>query len=306
MRRSALQNFFRGAIVAAIPLGLGVAQGTTPACTDTFYVAADDAGASMPVDGGGSLDCNALCGGYGYYCEVVPADGGAYAGQIACHRNTCAGSTCGRLTDGVATTGPRSDDPVTRFLEETAALEAASVLAFRRLARELTAHGAPAHLTAQALASARDEVRHARVVGALARRHGGRPQRLARTTLPVRSLVEVAEENAAEGCVRETYGALVASWQALAAAPHIREAMRGIARDEQRHAELAWSIARWSAAKLSPGERRRVRRARTGAIEALARALDAEPPAPLVRTVGLPARAVSQKLFAAARRQLWS
>jgi hypothetical protein len=304
MRRSALQNFFRGAIVAAIPLGLGVAQGTTPACTETTYVFADDGGTPVPVDGG-SLDCYTLCGGYGYYCEPTPPDGGPN-GSITCHRNTCAGSVCGRLTDGVTAAGARSQDPVTRFLEENAALEAAAVHAFRRLARELTAHGAPAHLVAQALASARDEVRHARIVGGLARRHGGRPQRLHRTTLPVRSLVEVAQENAAEGCVRETYGALVASWQALAAAPHIREAMRGIARDEQRHAELAWAVARWSTAKLSPSERRRVRRARTGAIATLARELDAEPPAPLVRTVGLPARRVSQKLFAEARRQLWS
>ena len=55
--------------------------------------------------------------------------------------------------------------------------------------------------------------------------------------LPTRALGVVAIENAVEGCVRETFGALIASWQAEHARdPGIKRLMRSIARDETRHA----------------------------------------------------------------------
>jgi hypothetical protein len=45
-----------------------------------------------------------------------------------------------------------------------AQLEAASIVAFDRLARELDAHGAPAELVAEARRAKTDEVRHARTL----------------------------------------------------------------------------------------------------------------------------------------------
>jgi hypothetical protein len=308
MRRTALQSFFRGALVAAIPLGLGVAQATTPACTDTVIVTPSDDGGPppTPTDGGYSTaDCTRLCGGLGYWCEPAPADAGP-TGSVACHINRCSGATCGRLTDGLSASPAGDGDVVARHFETAAGLEAASVLAFRRLARELALHGAPPSLVARAIASARDEVRHARIVGRLAKQHGGQLRPIGHPSLPLRALDEVAIENAIEGCVRETFGALVASWQALmAGAPGVREAMRGVARDEQRHAELAWAVARWAEPRLDAAARRRLGRARRAAIAELARDLEVEPPAPLVRQVGLPTRAVAQTLFAEAQRRLW-
>ena len=89
---------------------------------------------------------------------------------------------------------------------------------------------------------------------------------MARTA--TRDIETIARENAVEGCTRETYAALVACRQARAATdPAIRAAMAGIARDETRHAALAWAVDGWSQALLGPAARRRVRDARREANE---------------------------------------
>ena len=81
--------------------------------------------------------------------------------------------------------------------------------------------------------AADDEVRHVRVTASLARRYSGTvttpnidaPQR--------RSLAEMALENAVDGCVRETFGTLVAHHQALMARDEgIVQVMPEIAEDE--------------------------------------------------------------------------
>jgi hypothetical protein len=78
----------------------------------------------------------------------------------------------------------------------------------------------------------------------------------------VRSLFDVALENAVEGCVRETYGAVVG----LVGASTVQDvelgrAMRSIASDECRHAELAWAVHAWLLPRLSADERRHVEHA---------------------------------------------
>ena len=53
----------------------------------------------------------------------------------------------------------------------------------------------------------------------------------------MRELEAIAIENAVEGCVRESFGALLATWQAKTAGDaRVRAAMKRIARDETRHA----------------------------------------------------------------------
>jgi hypothetical protein len=98
------------------------------------------------------------------------------------------------------------------------------------------------------------------------------------STMRTRTLADVAVENAVEGCVRETYGALLAFVEALSSPdPSLRRAMRSIAEDECRHAELAWSVHAWALPRLLPAERRRV-------VEAL-RAATRELPAWARRTM---------------------
>ena len=104
-------------------------------------------------------------------------------------------------------------------------------------------------LVARARASARDEARHARIMRKLAKKHGSHVPRLVATDMPVRDSESIARENAVEGCVGETFGALLAAHRAVSDADaDIREAMAAIAPDELRHAALGWTVAEWATA----------------------------------------------------------
>src|SRR5260221_408672 len=87
-----------------------------------------------------------------------------WAGMSAKAIGLCAG----RKLDGLRAPEIACEDPIAAWFAEAAWLEAASIGAFRRLARELRAHGAPAHLIASANVCARDEIRHARMMARLA------------------------------------------------------------------------------------------------------------------------------------------
>jgi hypothetical protein len=181
-------------------------------------------------------------------------------------------------------------------------LEAASVPAFRVLAAELEAHGAPRALIAAARRAVRDERRHARATAALARRHGATPPALVVDEVPLRDLEAIALENATEGCVFEAWGALMAAWQARTAGDHaLRRLMTGIAPDEARHAELAWAVARFAEPRLSEAARRRVHDARRGALAAIDEAATMEPAAELVATAGVPPARAARALARAFR-----
>jgi hypothetical protein len=151
-----------------------------------------------------------------------------------------------------------------------ARLEAASVFAFRELRVELRAHGAPRALVRAAERAARDETRHARATRALARRYGANVPPPVVERRPVRSLEAIALDNATEGCVRETFGALVAHHQAHTARdPVVSAAMKRIARDETRHAALAYDIDAWATQRLGRLARRRVDAAKRDGYGAL-------------------------------------
>lgn len=89
-----------------------------------------------------------------------------------------------------------------------------------------------------------------------------------------RSLFHIARENAVEGCVRETYGAVVGMWKAgHVAGPGIARLLQRIARDEINHATLSWDIADWLAPRLSLRQIRSLLRAQAGVLAALQRRL---------------------------------
>jgi hypothetical protein len=188
------------------------------------------------------------------------------------------GSSCavGRRPEGLhALRNEPARAALGAFLADAARLEAASVHAFERLARELGALDAPETLISAAQRSALDEIRHAHAMTALARRYGGEPGTFAIRDLRPRSAPEIALENAVEGCVRETYGALVAHHQAATARdPEIALTMRAIAADETRHAGLSWQIAAWLEPRLPAAERRALAAARAGALAQLFREVD--------------------------------
>lgn len=193
------------------------------------------------------------------------------------------------------------------YLARGALLEAASVHAFKRLRSELLAHDAPSALVRAAGRAAADEVRHAALMSGLARRFGGRPQPARVGVLPIRDLETIAIENATEGCVRETFGALSADWQALhARSEELARAYGAIAKDELRHARLAWRVAHFAEHRLSAPARRRVREAQQEAVRSLAGELATEPHSELVHHAGLPRSKPAARLLAHLEKHLFS
>lgn len=162
--------------------------------------------------------------------------------RVATQRTPCVG----RDSEG---SGRRYAEPrsIGGYLAQLAHDETISVRAFERLASELESAGAPRVLVRRARRAARDEARHARAMQRLAVAHGGSFERVEERGLRVRSMRVWAIENAIEGCVRETYNAAVAAYQAANVAdPVARRALLAIARDEAEHAALAWDVHAWA------------------------------------------------------------
>jgi hypothetical protein len=221
--------------------------------------------------------------------------------------NCSAGCAVGRRPPGFCPAAFFETQALGQYFAQLSELEAASIDAFRILRDELRIHGAPKRLVRAAGRAARDEIRHARAMRALARRSGSEPRLATRVRTPQRSLEALARENAVEGCVRETFGALLATWQAKAAAdPVVRAAMLRISRDETRHAALSWQVHRWLATRLDSAARTRVAAARNDAALELVAAIRAEATPSFAERVGLPERVQSQQLVARMARELWS
>jgi hypothetical protein len=236
-------------------------DGGTP--TDNITYWSPDAGVDQCAPCGFAHRPNVYCG----QCEVVRHSCGvAYFCSTFDCSDAC-GAT-GRRPPGLWLPAPTPAEDLGAQLARMAHLEAASVPAFAQLAAELDAHGAPSRLVAGARRALADEERHAGVVGDLARALGARPLQVDVAPMPLRPLGAIALDNAVEGCVRETIGAVLAAEQArLAPDRALGDALAGIAVDERRHANLAWAIDAWVRPRLSPGERLAVARARAAAID---------------------------------------
>ncbi len=132
--------------------------------------------------------------------------------------------------------------------------EHASVAAFAKLTLELLALGAPPELIRDAQQAGLDEVEHARVSYALASAFAGRPVgpgalRVEHTFSAVVDPCAVAVETLRDGCIGETLATLCARQAAADTPCHVvRAIQQRIAKDEQRHAELAWRVVAWLAA----------------------------------------------------------
>jgi hypothetical protein len=253
---------------------------------------------SGPNATGTAAECEALCGHGVSYCTLV-------IGNV--DRVQCMQLCVGRVPAGVDRTHEAQGTLLGRYFADAARLEAASVDAFRILKKELAHHGAPRRLLRAASHAARDEVRHARTTRALAKKWGGRAAPAAVARGRVRSLEAIALENAVEGCVRETFGALVATYQAERATDRaVAAAMTKIAKDETRHAELSWEIARWLEPRLSKDARAHIARARREAIARLEADLAAPLPAPLASEAGVPTPAHAMQMVGTLRETLWA
>jgi len=196
----------------------------------------------------------------------------------------------GRLADADAS-------PAARWLAQMAHLEAAAVYAFANTAIQLARLGAPRQLVARAVAAADEEVVHTMIMTRLARQRGLEPPPVEMTEPAPMSLYELALDNAVEGCVRETYGALIATYQAHTAADaDVRAALARISVDETGHAELSAAIDAWAMPHLDADQRARIAVAHRAAVaEVLAAANRAVEPE-LAAAVGLPSPATASRM----------
>lgn len=228
---------------------------------------------------------------------------------VSCTFPVWISGSSGRTTDGIhwgpSTDASSSPTGLADYVAGLALGEAAAVHAFRRLAREIAAHGGPPSLVFAAERAALEEIRHTRLMAGMARRLGARVVVPAAPELRVRPLGEVASENAREGCARETLGAIVVAFQGRRAHdPRLRRAFASIARDEAGHAALSWRVAAWAERTL--GERGR-RQRREVVENALADIEAAALPPPRVRAIaGLPSRTELRSLLRETRRLVGS
>jgi hypothetical protein len=250
-----------------------------------------------------SATCLEICGARGsaLTCSVTTVDTSSVT------INCFVGCATGRRPAGLCMPVALGAGELGAYFAEVSQLEAASVQAFRILHHELRAHGAPKMLVRAAARAARDEVRHTRAMGALARRFGARPRAVRVERGALRSIEAIALENAVEGCVRETYGALLATSQArVARDPVVRAAMVRIARDETRHAALSWSVGRWLEARLDRSAKARVEAAKRAAALELQNAAANDVPPSFAAVAGLPSAAQASQLVQEMKRALWS
>jgi hypothetical protein len=265
-------------------------------------------------------DCGRLCSIVysDYFCAPSVGNLGMVICQAACEPTSQQAGLNARLWPSGACLGGRRPaglladrrrlrgNEVGAFFARAARMEAASVPAFAQLATELAAHGGGASLIRRARRAMGEEARHFLSTARLAARFSTRVPLPRVRAMPVRPLEEVAAENAAEGCVNETYAALMALHQAAAARDRrVRAAMTAIAADELRHADLSWAIDGWCRAQLSPAARRRVDQRRAQAREALVASAAGDPASPALRHwAGLPdgerAVTMAQAVFRAA------
>ena len=243
--------------------------------------------------------CGAICGQPAESCARVPRERDAGDSvEVECAFPPGSGQCVGGRRPEALAEAAFSDEVTTTagWLGRVAHLEAAAILAFRDLRRDLRALGAPRRLLRAASRARRDEVRHARVMGALARRHGANvpPPRAEAGALP--TLEQLATRNAVEGCVRESYGAVVARWQAMNASDReVRSAMARIAHEEAAHAALSFAIDAWARPRLTREARARVDGARAEAARALV-AVAERGAVPRSAALGLPDPPVAARL----------
>jgi hypothetical protein len=166
---------------------------------------------------------------------------------------------------GLAELSEKLKQRLARAWLEDARMEYASIAAFARFTLELIGFGAPADLVLRSQEAGLDEFRHARACFAMAERFSGEsmgpaPMRV-HDAGPRESLQESVLCTVVEGCIGET----LAAARAQAAADHTtcpetRELLLQIAKDEGRHAELAWRFVAW-AVRREPSLRAPVREA---------------------------------------------
>ncbi len=246
-------------------------------------------------DNGGPVPSDSTAAACAKYCPHSDSCKATTIGQpdgtgipaIECESHYTCGA--GRRPVGLAELNIGAPSTMQQWFAQTAHLEAASVDAFRLLRRDLRAHGAPRALLRQASRAAREERRHARRMRALAKRAKVNSPVPVVVPTPVPSFEELVCHNAIEGGIRESFGALVALYQAHHAQDReVAAAMKKIAREEANHAALSWRISEWARPRLTSEAKQRVDMQTQAAAHALLRDAESAVDIETRRILGLP------------------
>ena len=216
--------------------------------------------------------CSNLCATeldtyYDYLCacdyQGVDSDG---MHPVTCEFTQCAVE--GRVHGGIQKlTQSTGCSGLGRYFARAYHAEASAVEAFLELRKELSFHNAPTELIDRCFLAAKEEIVHAQMMAKLAEIHQGELPELSFGTFEPRALLDLALDNAVEGCIFETFSALKMLQQAQRATdPVIAQTLKSIARDEVNHAELSWAIHRHLMTELSTEEQTLVQKAQKEAI----------------------------------------
>ncbi|HWB77956.1 MAG TPA: hypothetical protein VG755_23490 [Nannocystaceae bacterium] len=132
---------------------------------------------------------------------------------------------------------------------DAATAEHASSVALRRFVMELLALGAPLELVGAAHHAIADETMHAWLAFALASAYLGEPvgPDAAASQHAARNVAAIVHEAIVDGCIGKTIAVARAEHAlALVEDPAVRRVLAVIARDEARHAALAWRFVAWA------------------------------------------------------------
>lgn len=216
----------------------------------------------------------------------------------------------GRRPEGLVVGDALGTQEAGAFFARMEQLERAAVLAFTRTERELRLHGAPGHFVRDVIRARREEERHVRIAARWRERLGGERASIISPRGAPRDLEALARENAAEGCVHETWGAVLAAAQARAVteraarrldATHVLGALardlEGIATDEASHAALSHRLDAWARRALSRQARARLDVARARAIEEARASVEDAYDDDALAAIGWPDRRARERLF---------
>lgn len=308
-----LHAWLRRVAISAIPIAGLTGCGSSCDKPDWNVTVSADGGLPWAVGSQHSpTECAPYCGSGAeapcYKFEVSSCDATTDT-NVTCHYHWvfCNQGPCGRVPAGLKERVlPAQRSLIAAHLADAAWLEGAAVVAFRVLESELVAHGAPAELVHRARSAQRDEARHYAAMSRLAARFGATSRAVEIEPTGVRTLAEIAVENAVEGCVRETVGAVVAAYQGECAGdPAIRKTMRSIASDEAEHASLGWAIDAWTRTRLQRSQLALVDAARRTAGDLFLASMRQPVPPELCSTLGIPGPVAAAHVLASLA-PLWS
>lgn len=221
---------------------------------------------------------------------------------------TCPKAVPGRMPNGLITDNEQAANQtsIARYLANMATMETAAITAFEYLVRELTAYGAPESLIAHAKQAVSEEKRHAEMAGLLAKAHGAKASPVQVEDFMLRSLYEIALENAVQGCVNETFAAACGLWQSEhATMPAFKQVIAHITDEEMGHAALSWDIHEWLMPQLTDSQQLRINKAQAEAIEAIVTDFKQKGDPAQQAAFGLPDETGANAIFAQLQSSVW-